>query len=180
VFGIVRDGGLGDAELGKVVSQDELILYRAEWKRNGKRVVFASGCFDLLHPGHVRLLEQACTLADILVVGVLSDRAVREIFADTAAAKQNLARPITPAEERMEIIAALAAVGYVVEFDAATARDLLERLQPDVLVEGGSDADPAFMDRSKVAAAGPRIVNIPLEPGFSTSRLIDRITKLNA
>ena len=80
----------------------------------------------------------------------------------------------------MEILAALASVAYVVEYDAAAPRALLEHLQPDVLVEGGSGADPAFTDQSKVPAAGPRIVHIPLEPGFSTSRLIDRITKLNA
>ena len=163
-----------------MVSQDELILYRAEWKRNGKRVVFASGCFDLLHPGHVRLLEQARTLADVLVVGVLADQAARAVHDNDSATNKNLARPITPAEERMEILTALAAVGYMVELDAPTPRDLLERLQPEVLVEGGSDADPAFTDQSKVPAAGPRIVHIPLEPGFSTSRLIDRITKLNA
>ncbi|MGH9714239.1 MAG: adenylyltransferase/cytidyltransferase family protein [Candidatus Acidiferrales bacterium] len=177
---MLRGDEPGDAELGKVVSQDELILYRAEWKRNGERVVLASGCFDLLHPGHVRLLEQARALADVLVVGVQSDREARAAFASGAATNKNLARPITPVAERMEILAALAAVGYVFEFDAATARDLIDRLQPEVVVEGGGDTDPAFTDRSKVAAAGPRIVHIPLEPGFSTSRLIDRITKLTA
>lgn len=163
-----------------MVSQDELILHRADWKRNGKRVVFASGCFDLLHPGHVRLLEQARSSADVLVVGVQSDRAARASCAAAPASSKNLARPITPAEERMEILAALAAVGCVVEFDATTPQELIARLQPDVLVEGGGETDPAFTDQSKVAAAGPRVVHIPLEPGYSTSRLIDRITQLKA
>ena len=167
--------------MGKVVSQDELILHRAEWKRNGKRVVFASGCFDLLHPGHVRLLEQACALADVLVVGVQSDRAVRSTTVDHSAVNKNLAHPITPAEERMEILAGLAAVDYVVEFDAPTPQDLITRLQPEVLVEGGGEKDPAFRIEAMLgSAAGPRIVHIPLEPGYSTSRLIERITKLNA
>jgi rfaE bifunctional protein nucleotidyltransferase chain/domain len=163
-----------------VVSQDELILHRSEWKRNGKRVVFASGSFDLLHPGHVRLLEQAGALGDVLVVGVESDAAVRAKSVKAAAVSKSLARPITPAEERMEILAALAAVDYVVEFDAPTPRDLLAHLKPDVFVEGGGETDPAFTDRSATGAMEPRIVRIPLEPGHSISRLIDRIKQLNA
>ena len=166
--------------MGRVVSQDELILYRGEWKRNGKRVVFASGSFDLLHPGHVRLLEQARGLGDVLVVGVRSDAAIRAKSGAAVALHKNLVLPITPAEERMEILAALAAVGYVVEFDAPTPRGLLARLEADTIVEGGGDAGPAFTDRSAARATGSRVVHIPLEPGFSTSRLIDRIKQLNA
>lgn len=176
----MRDAGPGDAELGNVVSQDDLILYRGEWKRNGKRVVFANGSFDLLHPGHVRLLEQARDMGDLLVVGVRSDGAIRERSVKTATPDKNLARPITPADERMEILAALAAVDYVVEFDAPTPRDLLARLMPDVVVEGGGATDPAFTDRTATRATEPSVVHIPLEPGFSTSRLIDRIKQLNA
>ena len=166
--------------MGKVVSQDELILHRSEWKRNGKRVVLASGSFDLLHPGHVRLLEQARGLGDVLVVGVESDAAVRAKSGGTAAPNSNLARPITPAGERMEILAALAAVDCVVEFGAPTTRDLLARLRPDVVVEGGGEMDSAFTDRSEAHATESRVVHIPLEPGFSTSRLIDRIKQLTA
>jgi len=166
--------------LGKVVSQDELILHRSEWKRNGKRVVFASGSFDLLHPGHVRLLEQARGLGGVLVVAVRSDAAIRAKSGNAGAPNRILARPVTPSEERMEILAALAAVDYVVEFDASTPRDLLARLGPDVVVEGGGDADPAFTDQSAARTTGPAIVRIPLEPGFSTSRLIHRIRHLNA
>jgi rfaE bifunctional protein nucleotidyltransferase chain/domain len=180
MFQNVHDAEPGDAELGKVVSQDELILHRSEWKRNGKRVVFASGSFDLLHPGHVRLLEQARGLGSVLVVGVESDAAVRAKSGNATAANKSIARPITPADERMEILAALTAVDYVVEFDAPTPKDLLARFQADVVVEGGGEADPAFRDRSDAGATEPKIVHIPLEPGFSTSRLIDRIKQLNA
>jgi rfaE bifunctional protein nucleotidyltransferase chain/domain len=158
--------------VGHVVSQDELILYRSEWKRNGKRVVFASGRFDLLHPGHIRLLEQARQLGEILVVGVESDASMRASSGPNNAANSSLERPITPASERMELLAALAAVDCAVEFDASTPRDLLTRLQPDVIVTGGSD--PANRKAESM------IVSIPLEPGFSTSRLIDRITQLRA
>jgi D-beta-D-heptose 7-phosphate kinase/D-beta-D-heptose 1-phosphate adenosyltransferase len=180
VFRNACDAGPEDAELGKVVSQDELILHRSEWKRNGQRIVFASGSFDLLHPGHVRLLEQARGLSNVLVVGVESDSAVRAKFGSSGAPKSTLARPITPADERMEILAALAAVDYVVEFNAPTPADFLTLLKPEVIVEGGSETDSAFTDRSDAGAAEPRIVHIPLEPGFSTSRLIDRIKQLNA
>jgi D-glycero-beta-D-manno-heptose 1-phosphate adenylyltransferase len=158
--------------VGHVVSQDELILYRSEWKRNGKRVVFASGRFDLLHPGHIRLLEQARQLGEILVVGVESDASMRASSGRNDAANSSLERPITPASERMELLAALAAVDYAVEFDASTPTDLLTRLQPDVIVTGGSD--PANRKAESM------IVSIPLEPGFSTSRLIDSIMQLRA
>jgi rfaE bifunctional protein nucleotidyltransferase chain/domain len=166
--------------LGKVVSQDELILHRSEWKRNGKCAVFVSGSFDLLHPGHVRLLEQARGVGDVLIVGVESDAAVRAKSGKAATPNNNLARPINPAGERLEILAALAATDYVVEFDASTPRDLLARLKPEIIVEGGGDTDPAFMDRSEGHVAETRIVRIPLEPGYSISRLIDRIKQLTA
>jgi rfaE bifunctional protein nucleotidyltransferase chain/domain len=166
--------------LGRVVSQDELILHRREWKRNGKRVVFACGSFDLLHPGHVRLLEQAQGLGDVLVVGVESDAAIRAKSGKSAAPEKIPSRPITPADERMEILAALAAVDCVVEYDAPTPDLLLARLQADVVVEGGGDADPAFTDRSESGTAEPKIVHVPLEPGYSISRLLDRIKQLNA
>jgi len=159
-------------QVGHVVSQDELILHRSEWKRNGKRVVFASGRFDLLHPGHIRLLEQARKLGEILVVGVESDASVRAWSERNDAANSSLARPITPASERMEILAALAAVDYALEFEESTQKDLLARLQPDVIVTGGGDPTGRNADS--------KVVSIPLEPGFSTSRLIDRITQLRA
>jgi rfaE bifunctional protein nucleotidyltransferase chain/domain len=163
--------------LGKVVSQDELILQRQEWKRNGKRSVFASGCFDLLHPGHTRLLEQARGMGDVLVVAIQSDESARA----AGIANQKQDRPITPAAERAEILASLASVDYVTEFEGATPEEFLSRLAPDVIVEGGgaSKAAPSA-SRAGNKAAGPRIVHIPLEPGYSTSRLIERITQLRA
>src|SRR5712692_5846260 len=105
---------LGATGLGLVVSQDNLILRVAGEKRNGRRVVFTNGCFDLLHPGHVRCLEQARALGDLLVVAINSDTSVRQL-------KGN-GRPLVPQEERAEILAALAAVDSVVIFDALTPR----------------------------------------------------------
>lgn len=163
--------------MGEVVAQDELILRRAEWKRNGRRVVFVSGAFDLLHPGHVRLLEQARALGDILVAGVQSDAAVR-------AAVQNPARPVNPAAERAEILAGLASVDWVVEFDAASPAPLVAQLAPDVIVEGADPRQTAESSPNRDAGdttpspAGAKLVRIPLEPGYSAGRLLDRIKEL--
>lgn len=162
--------------MGNVVSQGELILQRREWKRNGKRVVFASGVFDLLHPGHIRLLDQARSLGDILVVGVQSD-------AIAVAAGPNESRMlVTPALERMEILGALAAVDRVVEFDEPDARQLLANLSPDVVVKGGSEGSDAsaFREDAEAEAAGIKVVRIPLEPGYSTERLLERIQQIHA
>ena len=157
--------------MGKVVSQDEVILQRQEWKRNGKRVVFASGVFDLLHPGHIRLLDQARSLGDVLIVGVQDDA--------SAALERT---PITPGTERAEILAALAAVDSVVEFDGTDARPLLAKLAPDVVVKGGSEGSDAsaFREDAEAEAAGMKVVRIPLEPGYSTARLLERIAQTHA
>jgi len=177
-----------------VVSQGELILQRQEWKRNGKRVVCVAGAFDLLHPGHVRLLEQARGLGDILIVALQSDESVR-VAADQAAkligapavpgkaaARNLVARPITPQAERAEILAALAAVDLVTIFDEPTASEFIARLAPDVLAQGGEagSSENAYADDDAVTAAGGQVVRLPLEPGYSTSRLVERIAQLQA
>lgn len=161
---------MGEANLGKVVSQGDLILHRSEWKRNGKSVAFVSGTFDLLHPGHVRLLEQAHDLADVLIVGVASD-------ASTSARRP----PITPAAERMEILAALAAVDYVVEYDEPAPAKLLALLDPDVIVEGAAAGSRSRKShKAHKSVPGPKLRAIPLEPGYSTTQLIKRIKQFHA
>ncbi len=165
--------------MGQVVSQAELILRRGGWKRNGQGVVCASGCFDLLHPGHIRLLEQARGLGNILIVAVQSDASFRESLVPAKSGAAEIARPITPAAERMEILAALAAVDYAVEFDGPSPHEFLLRLAPDVFVEGGTARD-SILRESESKTLGCRIVRFPLEPGYSTARLIERITELRA
>ena len=156
--------------MGKVVSQDELILHIRERKRNGQRAVFTNGCFDLLHPGHIRLLEQARSLGDLLVVAINSDSSIRKIKGDK--------RPLIPEGERAEVLAALAAVDYVVLFDEPTPRELIGRVLPDLLVKG-SDWEPnEVVGREAVEAAGGRVVSLPIEPGYSTTRLLERIRQL--
>jgi rfaE bifunctional protein nucleotidyltransferase chain/domain len=174
-----------------IVSQSELILQRQEWKRNGQRVVCAAGVFDLLHPGQTRLLEQARGLGDVLVVALQGDPSIRsnrrqnsQAAATPSRADEQISarQPITPASERAEILTALAAVDYVVEFDEPTPREFVARLAPDIVVKGGEPAsqESAFLDDEAVKAAGGRVVRLALEPGYSTSLLIERITQLQA
>ncbi len=168
--------------MGKVVSQSELIRRRSEWESSGKVVVCASGSFDLLHPGHIRLLEQARSLGDILVVALRSDASVRARHASGTDAKEKSLRPITPAAERAEILAALAAVDYAVEFEEASPRALLAQLAPAVVVRGGDprSAEPVLREDEELEAAGCKIVRIPLEPGYSSALLTERINRLPA
>lgn len=138
----------------------------------------ASGCFDLLHPGHIRLLEQARNLGEILIVAIESDAAVRARFPKADASIRNAAaRPVTPAGERAEILAALAAVDYVTEFDGESPYGFLARLLPDVVVIGGSAGTNgiAGRDANDLPRLGCKVVRVPLEPGYSTELLIERI-----
>ncbi len=179
-----------------VVSQSELILQRQECKRNGKRVVCVAGAFDLLHPGHVRLLEQARGLGDVLIIALQSDESVRiatnqadkligtpasSPASSPAHAAKFPMRPIIPAVERAEILAALAAVDLVAIFEEATAAEFIARLVPDIFAQGGEGSrENACADDDAVKAAGGQVVRLPLEPGYSTSRLLERISQLQA
>jgi len=153
--------------LGQVVSQDELILHVAQARRNGRRVVFTNGCFDLLHPGHIRCLEQARALGDLLVVAINTDASVRRM--------KGAGRPVVPEAERAEVLAALAAVDYVTLFDEDTPQQIIARVLPDVLVKGGDWGPDQIVGRAEVEAAGGRVVSLPLEPGYSTSVLLEKI-----
>jgi len=156
--------------MGRVVTQEELILHVAERKRNGERVVFSNGCFDLLHPGHIGSLEQARALGEALIVALNSDASVRQ--------NKGAGRPVLPQEERAEILAALAAVDYVVIFDEPTPRELIARVRPDVLVKGTDWGAGEIVGRAEVEAAGGRVEQIQLEPGYSTSAILERIRSL--
>lgn len=145
---------------------------RAERLRTaGKTVVFTNGVFDLLHPGHVRYLQQARTLGDALIVGVNSDRSVR--------ANKGPERPITPEQERAEILAALACVDAAVIFDEDTPHDLIAALQPDVLVKGADWTADAIVGRDIVEARGGRVVRVAIEAGYSTTRIVDSVRRLS-
>jgi len=156
--------------LGRVVTQEDLIVAVAEHKRNGQGVVFTNGCFDLLHPGHLRTLEQARALGDVLIVAINSDASVRAL--------KGPGRPVIPQDERAEILAALAAVDYVTIFDEPTPRELIARVLPNVLVKGGDWGPDEIVGREEVEAAGGRVVSIPMEPDFSTTDILARIRSI--
>jgi D-beta-D-heptose 7-phosphate kinase/D-beta-D-heptose 1-phosphate adenosyltransferase len=153
--------------MGKIVSQEELIQVAASEKRGGRRVVFTNGCFDILHPGHVRCLVEARALGDVLVVAINSDRSVR--------GNKGPERPLVPERDRAEVLAALASVDYVTIFDEPTPRELIGRVLPNILVKGADWAPDQVAGREEVEAGGGRVVSIPLAPGYSTTNLVQRI-----
>ena len=151
----------------KILGKDALAEAVRSLQRAGKRVVFTNGCFDLLHVGHVRYLQQARELGDALVVGVNSDASVRKL--------KGPGRPLTPARERAEILAALACVDFVTIFGTATPLSLIRALAPDVLVKGGDWAVDRIVGREVVEARGGSVVAIPFVKNRSTTSLICRI-----
>lgn len=163
--------------MGQVVSQADLMSRRGDWKRAGRVVVCTSGVFDLVHPGHVRLLEHARSLGDVLIVAVQGDEAARQRFAADSSPNQRILRPFTPACERVEVLRALAAVDFVAIFEQTSPGELLSQLAPDVVVDAGDAAD-ASRTAEPADRAGYRLVHIPPEPGYSTTRLIERIAEL--
>jgi D-beta-D-heptose 7-phosphate kinase/D-beta-D-heptose 1-phosphate adenosyltransferase len=150
-----------------VLSLDDAAALVDALRREGRTVVFTNGVFDLLHPGHVRYLQAARAEGDALIIGVNSDRSVR--------ANKGPSRPITPEAERAEILAALACVDAVVIFDEETPAAIIGRLQPDVLVKGADWAPDAIVGRDVVEARGGRVVRVPVEAGWSTSAIVQKI-----
>ena len=141
----------------------------ARLRADRRKVVFTNGVFDLLHVGHLRYLQQARALGDALLVGVNSDRSVRAIKGPD--------RPITLENERAEILEALACVDGVVIFDEDTPHTLIAALQPDVLVKGADWAEDAIIGRDIVEARGGRVERVALEPGHSTSAIVEKIRR---
>jgi rfaE bifunctional protein nucleotidyltransferase chain/domain len=150
--------------VGRLYSRAELVEQRAIWHMEGKSVVFTNGCFDLLHRGHVRLLEQARSMGDVLILGLNSDAGVERM--------KGPSRPILPERERAELAAELEAVDAVVLFDEETPRELIASLLPDVLVKG-ADWSHFIAGREEVEDAGGLVVTLDLEPGYSTTNLVD-------
>jgi len=130
-------------------------------------IVFTNGCFDLLHPGHVDLLERARALGDRLIVGLNSDRSVRALKGE--------GRPLLPQEERAAILRALRCVDEVIIFDELTPARVIEALQPDVLVKGGDWPVEQIIGADAVLRAGGRVLSLALKPGYSTTALVQRI-----
>jgi rfaE bifunctional protein nucleotidyltransferase chain/domain len=155
--------------MGKFYSRADLVAARAEWKRAGKVVVFTNGCYDLLHPGHIRLLEQARSLGDVLILALNSDASVRRL--------KGPSRPLLGERDRAGLAASLAAVDAVTIFDEDTPRELIAAVLPDVLVKG-ADWAHWIAGREEVEAAGGRVYALALEPGYSTTGIVEQILSL--
>lgn len=155
--------------MGMNLSLDRLRIERERLRQSGRKVVFTNGCFDLLHPGHVRYLQQARALGDALIVALNSDRSVRELKGDK--------RPILNEAERAEVMAALACVDFVTVFDEPTPREIISALLPDVLVKGGDWSIDTIIGREEVEAAGGKVMSLPFVDGSSTTDVIERIVQ---
>ncbi|MFN7920557.1 MAG: adenylyltransferase/cytidyltransferase family protein [Bryobacteraceae bacterium] len=148
--------------MGRIFDRAELALQRAEWKRQGKRVVFTNGCYDLLHPGHVRLLERARALGDVLVLALNSDESVSRL--------KGPSRPLLTGQVRASLASRVAAVDAVTFFHEDTPRELISEILPDVLVKG-ADWSHFIAGREEVEAAGGQVMALPLEPGYSSTNI---------
>lgn len=166
-FTQTRNGPSGDLLHSGILTIEEAILRFGREKRNGRRVVFTNGCFDLLHPGHIRSLEHARSLGDALIVGLNSDASVRQLKGE--------GRPVIPELERAEILAALECVDAVLIFDDLTPQRVIAALLPDVLVKGGDWPGDKIVGREEVEAAGGRVVLAPVVAGYSTTEILKKI-----
>ena len=137
------------------------------WRAEGRCVVFTNGVFDLLHRGHAEYLEEARALGDRLVVGIDGDASVRRL--------KGPSRPLVPAEERAELVGALAAVDLTIVFEEDTPESLVRAVRPQVLVKGGDWTPDRIVGREFVESCGGRVLSIPLREGLSTTRIVERI-----
>jgi rfaE bifunctional protein nucleotidyltransferase chain/domain len=150
----------------RLYTREALVAQREQWKTAGERVVFTNGCYDILHPGHVRLLESARSLGDRLILALNTDASVQRL--------KGPGRPFFDQRARAVLAASLEAVDAVVFFDEETPRELIAALLPEVLVKG-ADWNHFVAGREEVEAAGGQVVTIPLEPGYSTTAIADEV-----
>jgi D-glycero-beta-D-manno-heptose 1-phosphate adenylyltransferase len=153
-----------------VLTRDAAVTLVQTLRAAGQTVVFTNGVFDLLHPGHVRYLQSARALGDALIVGLNADASVRR--------NKGPGRPINPEHERAEVLAGLASVDAVVLFDDDTPAEIIASLQPDVLVKGADWPADQIVGRETVEARGGRVVRVTVEPGHSTSALVQKVRSL--
>ena len=151
----------------RIVLRQDIGTVVEELRTTSGPIVFTNGVFDLLHPGHVRYLQQARALGGALIVGVNADASVRR--------NKGPERPLTPERERAEILAALECVDAVVIFDEDTPDAIIKAVQPDVLVKGADWAADQIVGRDTVEARGGRVVRMPIVQGYSTTSIVERI-----
>lgn len=157
--------------MAQFYTRDALARARSDWRREGKTVVFTNGCYDLLHPGHVRLLEKARSLGDVLILALNTDASVARL--------KGPARPLISEHERAQMALALEAVDAVTFFDEDTPRDLIAAVLPDVLIKG-ADWAHFIAGREEVEAAGGKVMALALEPGYSTTNIVEELLSRDA
>jgi rfaE bifunctional protein nucleotidyltransferase chain/domain len=151
----------------RLIARDEVAAFVRDQRASGRTIVFTNGVFDLLHPGHVRYLREARALGDLLIIGLNADESVRR--------NKGPNRPINPETERAELLSALECVDAVVFFAEDTPAEIIRLVQPDILVKGADWAADAIVGRDTVEGRGGRVVRIPVEQGYSTTSLVERI-----
>ena len=156
-----------ESDGGAVLMLSELLIKRSNYEKDEKKVVFTNGCFDILHAGHVRYLNAAKALGDVLIVGLNSDESVRRLKGE--------GRPVNPAADRAEVLAGLRAVDHVVVFGEATAEELVRQLKPDIYVKGGDYSLETLPEAKIVGSYGGKTVLIPMVEGRSTTNVIRRL-----
>ncbi len=152
--------------MSKLYSRAELVGARGRWRGEGKTVVFTNGCYDILHPGHIRLLEQARSLGDVLILALNTDASVARL--------KGPSRPLIPQQERAQMAMALESVDAVTFFDEDTPRELIAEVLPDILIKG-ADWAHFIAGREEVEAAGGRVMALALEPGYSTTNIVGEL-----
>jgi rfaE bifunctional protein nucleotidyltransferase chain/domain len=153
--------------MAKIKSLDEIVLIRQRLRSEGKKLVFTNGCFDILHAGHVRYLNQARAFGDALILGLNSDKSVRALKGE--------GRPIVPEDERAEVLAALACIDFIFVFDDLTPQRVIDAIVPDILVKGADWGISEIVGRETVEKAGGSVRNISLVEGASTTNIIHKI-----
>jgi D-beta-D-heptose 7-phosphate kinase/D-beta-D-heptose 1-phosphate adenosyltransferase len=156
--------------MNKIYPKDELKAEVGRLKREGKKVIFTNGCFDILHAGHTRYLREAKKLGDVLILALNSDNSVRSIKGEK--------RPIVPEAERAEVVASLASVDYVTVFEELSPLALIEFLQPDVIVKGGDWAEKDIVGAEAVGKWGGRVAIMPEIEGASTTNVIEKVLQV--
>jgi D-beta-D-heptose 7-phosphate kinase/D-beta-D-heptose 1-phosphate adenosyltransferase len=154
--------------MGKFYDRPALVQARAGWRHDGKTVVFTNGCYDILHPGHIRLLEKARSLGDLLILALNTDSSVARLKGPT--------RPLISEDERARMALMLEAVDAVTLFDEDTPRELIAEVLPDILIKG-ADWEHFIAGREEVEAAGGKVMALALEPGFSTTNIVEELLK---
>lgn len=152
--------------MGEFYDRAALVAQRQQWRAEGRRVVFTNGCYDILHPGHIRLLESARSLGEVLILAINTDASVERL--------KGPMRPMIPQDQRARMATGLAAVDAVTFFDEDTPRELIAEVLPDFLVKG-ADWSHFIAGREEVEAAGGQVLALPLEPGYSTTNLVDLV-----